>query len=133
MPHRDALTAAQERIAALERALADTRGGGDRESVPTAIARLEDEKRMLAAERDRLLAERSRLTDDLQSAKAALARAEEEADHLRRDAREAMAIRDQLRRQAIDQAARIGESRRPAPPSAAPPAPSPPTPRGRVR
>lgn len=111
MPHRDALMAAQERIAALERALDDARTTPG-ESVPTKIARLEQEKRALGAERDRLLAERERLTDDLVRAKAALTRAEDEAARLRRDARDAKQVRDQLRRQAVEDATRVAQSRR---------------------
>lgn len=130
MPHRDPLVAAQERIAALERALADARVG-DRESVPTTIARLEQEKRALASERDRLLAERERLTSDLIRVNAALARAEDDAAKLRRDARDALAIRDQLRKQAIEEAARIGGSRREQASVSPPAAPAPEPARGK--
>lgn len=111
MPHRNPLTAAQERIIALERELADRRESA-RETVPTAIARLEDEKRALTSERDRLLLERQRLIDDLERANTALARAKEETAKLRRDVSDALAIRDQLRKQALDEAVRIGASRR---------------------
>jgi chromosome segregation ATPase len=132
MPHRDPLIAAQERIAALERALSDARLG-DRESVPTTIARLEQEKRVLASERDRLLAERERLTSDLIRANAALARAEDEAAKLRRDARDALAIRDQLRKQAIEEAARIGGNKRREAAESVAPAPAPARPEKRSR
>jgi hypothetical protein len=68
-----------------------------------------------AQERDRLLIEREQLTSDLMRAKAALERAEDEAVTLRRDAREALTIRDQLRKQAIEEAVRLGGARRRGP------------------
>lgn len=111
MPHRDALVAARERIDALERELEDARALSGA-STSEIVDRLVEEKRALQAERARLVIERDRLIDDLARAKAALAKAEETSAAVRRELGDALAIRDQLRRQAIDEAARAAASRR---------------------
>lgn len=55
--------------------------------------------------------EREQLVDDLTRAKAALLQAEESGAAARRELTGALAIRDQLRRQAIEEAARAGARR----------------------
>jgi hypothetical protein len=112
VPHRDALTAALEKIAALERELAERAPAAPSGTLASAIARLEEEKRALASERSRLVIERDRLVDDLAKAKDALARAEAESHRLLGEVEKAKAIRDRLRQQAIEEAARVGEKRK---------------------
>lgn len=132
MVHRDALLAAQERILALERELASLRAQ-DHEPVPVTVARLEAEKRALEAERTRLRVERERLVDDVAKLRSALAKAEEEAGRAKREVKDALAIRDGLRQQAIAEAARAGALRRGASEAPPPPRPEPPPPRKRGR
>ena len=111
MPHRDALVAARERITALERELADARSSNG-STTSELVERLTDEKRALQAERARLVIERDRLIDDLARAKTALAKAEASSAAVRRELEQAKTIRDQLRRQAVDGAAKAGEGKR---------------------
>lgn len=121
VPHRDALVAARERIQALERELADARAESGA-STSEIVARLTEEKRALQAERGRLVIEREQLVDDLTRARTALLAAEESGAAARRELTGALAIRDQLRRQAIEEAARAAAARRSPRPSEGPPA-----------
>lgn len=120
VPHRDALVAARERIQALERELADARAASGA-TTSEVVARLTEEKRVLDGERARLVIEREQLVDDLTRARAALARAEESGEAARRELTGALAIRDQLRRQAVEEAARAASARRSVRPSDLPP------------
>lgn len=108
---RDELLAARERIGALERDLQDARLRVT-ESLPETTERLQEEKRALQAERARLVVERERLLDDLAKAREALAKSEQNAATVHKELTDARAIRDQLRRQAVDEAAQLGAAAR---------------------
>lgn len=116
---RDELLAAKERIGALERDLQDARLRLT-ESLPETMERLQDEKRAPQAERARLVVERDRLLDDLSKAREALTRSEQSAAAVRKELTDARAIRDQLRRQAVEEAAQLGAASRKSEAPAAP-------------